>query len=122
MNNETISKMNAYFEKQIALCDQKEKSLRSDGYDDEANFEKVRANIFDVFRTVLSAGIKASKGDSCKTKQFFEEKLVQIPANWKTAFEMAKQHNDSDKMHIEQIKLDAVQEIKETLANIQEEA
>jgi len=122
MNTETVSRMNSYFDEQIALCAQKEKALLLEGRTDEANFEKVRANIFDVFRTVLSAAMKAAKGDSQAAKRFFEEKMAQIPANWESAFEKAKLHNDTVRMHIEQIKLDAIREIRETFSRIVEEA
>ena len=122
MNNETISRMNAYFDEQIADCGRKEKVLISEGRADEANFEKVRANIFDVFRTVLCAAAKACKGDPGKTKQFFEEKMIQIPSNWEAAREKAALHNDTIGMHIEQIKLDAVREIRDTFSRIREEA
>ncbi|MBR6766711.1 MAG: hypothetical protein IKM02_02040 [Clostridia bacterium] len=122
MNTETLSRMNTYLDEQIARCKEKEKALLSDGRSDEADFEKVRANIFDVFRTVLSAGTKACSGDLSRAKQFFEEKTVQIPSNWETAYEKAKQHNDTARMHIEQIKLDAVREIRETFSMLGEES
>ena len=122
MNTENVSKMNSYFDEQIALCAQREKALLSEGRMDEANFEKIRANIFDVFRTVLCAAMKAAKGDSQAAKRFFEEKMVQIPANWEAACEKAKLHNDAVRMYIEQIKLDAIREIRETFSKIVEGA
>ena len=122
MNTETISRMNRYFDEQIALCAQRERALLSDGRNDEANFEKVRANIFDIFRTVLSAAMKAAKGDFLAAKRFFEEKMIQIPASWEAAFEKARLHNDTVRMNIEQIKLDAIREIRETFSKTVEEA
>ncbi len=56
--NEKIKLMNNYFENQIALCKRKEKDLLEDDRADEASFQKIKANVYDIFRTILSVWLK----------------------------------------------------------------
>lgn len=120
MIEQKVSKLNSYFEEQIAMCDRRNKELIADDRTDEATFEKVKANVYDIFRTILSVAVKTGKGDPDAVRRFFVLKTEQIPSSWVTAYEKAKQHNDAVKMRLEQIKLDAVGEIKENFAKIWE--
>ena len=114
MIDQRVSKLNAYFDRQISLCHQRNQDLLADDRMDEATFEKIRANVYDIFRTILSVAAKAAKNDPEEVKQAFALKAEQIPSNWNIAYEKAKQHDDAVKMKIEQIKLDTIHEIKET--------
>lgn len=116
-----ISALNGYFEEQISQCGQRSRELLADGRADEATFEKVRGNMFDIFRTVLSVAVEQSKGDTDAVRSFFALRLEQIPASWATSYDKAKEHNDTEKMRVEQIKLNAIAEIKATFARIWEE-
>ncbi|MBR5490209.1 MAG: hypothetical protein IKV79_02940 [Oscillospiraceae bacterium] len=122
MIEEKVSKLNSYFEEQIAICGRRNKELLDDERTDEANFEKVKGNVYDIFRTILSVAVKTSQGDSNAVQHFFVQKAQQIPSSWVTSYDKAKQHNDVVKMQIEQIKLDAIGEIKEKFAKIWEGA
>ena len=82
---------------------------------DEAVFEKVRENVYDVFRTVLSVAQKQHGGDAAAVRQFFESRLQQIPSAWEASLEKARQHGDEKKALIEEIKLAAVSDIKAAL-------
>ena len=106
-----IEKMSTFFGECIAACEEREKVLSADGRRDEANFEKVRANIYDVFRTILAVAVKTQK-DEAGVRAFFLQKLEQIPTGWKAAYEAARQHEDAARMQIEEIKLSAVAEIE----------
>ena len=120
MIEQKVSKLNSYFEEQIAMCGQRNKELLADDRTDEATFEKVKANVYDIFRTILSVAVKTSNGDPDAVRRFFVQKTEQIPSSWVTAYEKAKQHNDAVKMRLEQIKLDTIGEIKENFAKIWE--
>lgn len=122
MMEQKISKMNAYFEQQIALCRQRSEELITDERADEAVFEKIKANLYDIFRTVLSAAQKAGSGDPEAVRQFFIRKTQQIPSGWAAAHAAAKQHGDPVKLQIEQIKLDAAADIRQTFVKFWEEA
>ena len=122
MIEQKVSKLNRYFEEQIAMCNQRNKKLLDDERPDEATFEKVKANVYDIFRTILSVAVKTSKGDPDAVRRFFVQKTEQILSSWVTAYDKAKQHNDTVKMCLEQIKLDTIGEIKEKFAKTWEGA
>ena len=63
MIEQKVSKLNDYFEVQIALCGQRNKELLADERMDEATFEMVKANVYDIFRAILSVAVKTCKGD-----------------------------------------------------------
>ena len=114
-------KFELYLDEQIAACKQRSKLFVADDRMDEGNFEKIRANVYEIFKTILSAAEQACGKDALAKKHFFLQKAEQIPMNWMTSYEKAKQHGDVEKMHIERIKLDTIQEIKDMCIQIWEE-
>lgn len=110
----------AYFDGQIAQCAARSKALSADDRQDEARFEQVRANIFDVFKTVFSTALRSSARHSALAEPFFREKLDQIPANWSAAYRLACQHGEVDKAHLERVKLETAEEIKQQFEQIWE--
>lgn len=115
---EKVLQMKAFFEERIAECSQRKQALLADGREDEATFEKIKENIYDVFRTVLAAGVNTCGEDEAKLSSFFAVRLQQIPTNWVTAQEKARAHQEEEKAYLEQIKLDAVADIRENFARI----
>lgn len=111
-----IEKLNDYFTSQIAACAVEEKRLAGQERKDEAVFAKIRGNVFDIFRTVLAAGVKAVGEE--KAVDFLREKLDTIPKSWQTAKAQAETHGQVEKAHIEGVKLDAVREIREAIEKI----
>lgn len=109
-----------FLEQKIAACEEKRKRLQEDGYSDEADFEKIRANVYDIFKTVLSAAAKQSGQGPSGAWDFLKKKLEEIPSNWSAAYEKAKQHDDVKSMHIESIKLDVAQDIKAHMLKMEE--
>lgn len=118
---ERLEKVNRYFERQIQQCNQRIQSLQADERRDEANLEKVRANVYDIFCTILSVAVKTCKEDPAAVRQFFLKKTEQIPANWEASYDQAEKHGDTVKMEIERIKLDTVAEIRQVFGQIWEE-
>jgi len=106
------NQINRYFEERITACQTEAAALRQDNREDEAVFQKIRMNVFDIFRTVYNAGEKASGGDRGKQLLFLCKRLEEIPVSWQASLESAHSHGNSEKAHIEQIKLDAVAEIR----------
>ena len=113
--------MNAFFAERVDACNAREKELEADGRGDEAVFEKIRANVYDIFRTVLSAAGKACKGDTEAVRRFFGGRLAQIPADWGTALENAEAHGDTARAQIERIKLEAAEDIRAYFRQVWEE-
>ncbi len=121
MMKERVLKVNKYFDQQIAQCDQRIQALQADERRDEANLEKVRANVYDIFRTILSVAEKTCKDDPDGVKRFFVKKTEQIPSSWAASYEQAQKHGDAVKMQIERIKLDTIEEIRQQFAQVWEE-
>ena len=82
MTQNKVTELNAWFDQQIELCNTQNKKLAADGYKDEAVFEKIKANVYDIFRTILSVAVKTNSTNPDNAKRFFETKLEQIPSGW----------------------------------------
>ena len=119
--NEQQQKFESYLDEQIAACKQRSKLLAEDDRMDEGNFEKVRANVYDIFKTILSVAERVCGRDDSAKRRFFLQKVEQIPTSWTASYEKAKQNGDARKMHIESIKLDTIREIKDMCMQIWEE-
>lgn len=79
MIEQKVSKLNDYFEGQIALCGQRNKELLADERMDEATFEMVKANVYDIFRAILSVAVKTCKGDPDAVQRFFVQRQSKFP-------------------------------------------
>lgn len=115
---EKIAGMNTFFEERIAECGQRKQALLADNREDEGTFETIRANIYDIFRTVFSVAVKNGGENGENVQSFFAARIRQIPSNWVAAQEKARAHQEEDKAYLEQIKLDAVADIRENFAKI----
>lgn len=110
----------SWFDDQIAACERRREKLLADDRCDESDFEKIRANIYDIFRTVFTVALKTFDGDADAAMRFFLLKLEEIPASWKASYEKAVQHDDVHKMQTETVKLETAQEIKTLFEQIRE--
>ena len=115
------AKINDFFEQRISGCYEKQRQLENEDCNDEANFEKIRANVYDIFKTVLSAAMKKYGDDSLKVQEFFMEKLEQISSDWAVSYEKAEQNDDTKKICIEKIKMNTAQDVRENILQIWEE-
>ncbi len=113
-----IETMNSYFDEQIAACAARSQALLADDRTDESNFEKIRANVYDIFRTMLSVAVAAGKGDANAVRSFFLQKAELLPASWRASLEKANQHGDAAKAQIELIKLDTLAKIKDKFSTV----
>ena len=115
-----IETFTAYLGDSIARCAEQEKALVADERKDEAVFEKIRANVYNIFRTIFGVAVNTCGEDADKVRDFVLKQIDHIPASWRATYEAAKQHNDAAKVQIEEIKLAVVQEIKAEFTKIWE--
>ena len=101
-----------YFADRIAQYKKLGQELTSDDRADEAVFAKVQMNVYDIFNTIFTVAVKTSGQDDQKIVQFFLTRIQQIPQSWHTALANAEKHGETEKAHIERIKLDVVAEIQ----------
>lgn len=100
----------SWLEQKIAACKENKKALCADERADEATFEQIRANVYDIFKTVLTVGAKNS--DPEKAATFFRQRLETIPRAWREELATAEAHDDGEKAQIERVKLEALEEIR----------
>ncbi len=112
MKEEKQKAMAAWLEGKAAEREARRKALQADDRADEAAFEKIAGNVYDIFHTILGAAEKACKGEESAGRAFFLRKLEEIPACWQASYAQAEQHGDGEKTHIEAIKLAAAAEIR----------
>lgn len=110
----------SFFADRIVQCKKLAQELASDDRADEAVFAKVQMNVYDIFNTIFSVAVKTSGQDDQKVVQFFLTRIQQIPQSWHTALANAEQHGETEKAHIERIKLDVVAEIQKEFEKIWE--
>ena len=92
-----------------AACREMAAEKAADSRLDEANFEKIRANVYGIFKAVLETALK-TQGDSAEA--FFLSKLRSIPTAWRSGLAAAAEKGDSAAAHTERLKLGAVTEIE----------
>lgn len=106
-----LTAMDRWLEERIALCGQRRQALLADDRADEATFEKIRANVYDIFRAVLSVAARTC-GEKDAAGRFFRQRMESIPSGWAASWEKARQHDDAVRLRQEQVKLDTVGEIR----------
>ena len=114
MPMEKIASIAVFLQENEALHRCHAAALATDSRADEANFEKIRANVFGIFRAVLETAVK-TKGECPEALEFFSAKLREIPASWRGALEKAK---NSESAYVEKLKLDSVKEIERFIGDI----
>lgn len=103
--------MYGYLAHKIEYCAHFQQELEADQRTDEAVFEKIKSNVYDIFRTMLDVALKSSQGDEEEAAHFFRQKLKQLPAAWAAARDKAGQHGDAVQLRLEEVKLDTAAEI-----------
>lgn len=100
--------------------------LTNDNRKDEADLEKIKLNIYDVFTTLVGATQKqilAKKDieDAAKYEAFCDAYLKtfdKIPESWRVNLKKAKENNAVINIVIEETKLSVAQELKNTFTNL----
>lgn len=110
-----------FLEERIAKCKERAAELERDHRKDEAVFEKVQENVYDIFRSVWKVAYQQCGEDKAARIQFFQIRLQQIPSPWTQALERAQQHGDESKALIENLKLRAIKEITLAFEQYREE-
>lgn len=110
-----IEVFRTYMETEKNSCLMRAETLVKDSRQDEANMEKIRANVFDIFNTVSGAAVMRFPENA---KSFLLNKMETIPQAWETSKATAQEHGDYTKALIEEIKLQAISEIKEKFFSI----
>ncbi len=82
-------------------------ALEADGRHDDADFAKVRMNIYDVCRTVTGALKDRPGAGTLAVKAQFDR----FRSLWGSALEKAKEHGDTRNVVVEETKLEALEDV-----------
>ena len=107
--SEKRKEFTAFLESCAARCKEQAELCSRDGREDEAVFEKIKLNVYDIFKTVFNTLGEGEK---------FTQKLREIPTAWQLSLEKAAAHGDDAKAHTERIKLEAAQKIEDKFKEI----
>lgn len=116
-----------YIDVKIAGHNSISEQYKADERKDEADLEKIKVNIYEIFRTLFLSDIKQLEGkDLGKYKDIdiyggFLLRFDTIPANWKLSLGKAIEHGDTTKQVIEESKLKVAMELKEKFMSMFEE-
>lgn len=87
--------------------------LTEDNRKDEANFEKIRANIYQVLKTIFLASMRIS-GEEWEQVGYFGGRLDVMEETWRSSLAKASEHNDTVRAIQEQVKLEVMDEVRKT--------
>ena len=96
-----------YLTKQIEAGKNETARLTAEGRQDDADFSKVRTNIYDIARTVTNA-LKDRPGAGTEA---VKNQFARFRTEWTSALHKAREHNDDRKIVIGETKLNALEDV-----------
>ena len=114
MESERIETFINYLDQRISSIQEDTLRLIADDRRDEANFEKIRATIFQIVKTMLQASARISQEESERVS-FLESNIALFQETWEGYLMKAKEHGDDLKIVQEQTRLEALAEIQDVL-------
>lgn len=110
MNNEKEENFIQYMDTRISATQEYISHLTADHRKDESDFEKIRANIYQILKTIFQASQKMALEEDEQTR-FLHSRLVVIENNWRASLKKAEEYHDERKILQEQIKLEVMDEV-----------
>ena len=119
MNTSNAEAFIRFLDQRTGDVQEKIVQLNQDHRSDEANFEKIRANIFQVIKTVFLAYQKTPRTEP-ELQALMDAKLTMFQETWTGFLETAREHNDEKRVLQEQVKLEAMKEIRQKFDQLRE--
>lgn len=119
MNTSNTEAFIRFLDQRTGDVQEKIVQLNQDHRSDEANFEKIRANIFQVIKTVFLAYQKTPRTGQ-ELQAFMDVKLTMFQETWTDSLNKAREHNDEKRVLQEQVKLEAMKEIRQKFDQLRE--
>ena len=99
-----------YIDGATAKLQQEERELAATDRKDESNLTKIRINVYGICKTLFEVSCKQNIDEALK--EDYLKRLTKLAENWKISYEKAKEHNDLEKVVIEELKLQTLEEVK----------
>ncbi len=108
-----------YLQQRAAAIQADTVRLMDDHRADEANFEKIRANIFQIIKTILTTAVVRREPEK-RQEELLVYRLNLFHDTWNAALEKAQAHGDQLRVRQEQVKLEALEEIRKRFEQLRE--
>lgn len=115
---EKLIMFHQYIETGKAAMQQKTDELVKDERQDEARAYRASLNIYDIMETLVKTSHNKANGDLEIFKTEFQQLATKIPSNWRNALAKAREHEDYEKIMMEEAKLKIVDEVIEKFDSI----
>lgn len=120
MNTQKSEAFTSFLDQRTADIQKTVVQLNEDHRIDEANFEKIRANIFQqVIKTVFLA-LQRTPRTEPELRALMGARLVMFDETWKSSLAKAREHNDEKRILQEEVKLEALKEIRQKFEELWE--
>ncbi|MBQ1411291.1 MAG: hypothetical protein IIY94_08460 [Oscillospiraceae bacterium] len=113
MMEKRIKELKEFMENEKQKTQSRIDSLIADDREDEARSYRAALNIYDVFTSLIDVPYKQAAGDERAFRDGFQKLSVNVPAQWRNSLSKAKEHNDAEKIMIEEAKLKVADSIIE---------
>ncbi|NLO08560.1 MAG: hypothetical protein GX129_01655 [Clostridiales bacterium] len=116
-----------YIDEKIAEHNSISEQHKIDDRKDESDLEKIKVNIYEIFRTLFLSDIKQLEGKNIGEKADiniyggFLLRFDTIPTNWKMSLDKAIEHGDTTKQVIEEHKMSVAKGLKDRFIEMFEE-
>lgn len=117
MSTENQEKFISYLDQRTEAVQADTARLIEDHRSDEANFEKIRANIFQIIKTLFMAKQKLPESEK---ETFMQSRLALFKETWNASLVKAQTHDDQLRVQQELVKLEALEEIRNHYEQLQE--
>ena len=118
MEMRQMDELHAYLAGEVKACQDRGLQLSADFRADEAGLEKIKANIYGIFLTVLETAARTAPEGEEGAMRWFEKKLAQIPVSWQVSLDAAREHADTGRIVVEEAKLETVRKIRDQVERI----
>ena len=104
-----MDKFIAYLDETVEKLEVEKEELYSSDREDEANFVKIKMNICEICKSVYQVVVKQVESDSLK--DVYIQRMERISSGWIVAYEKAKEHQDVNRIMIEETKIEMLAQI-----------
>ena len=84
-------------------------ALAADSRQDDADFAKIQANIYEICATIGNVVCKITPEG--QREALYRQKLADLPRNWRVALEAAEAHGNTQRATVERLKLEALADV-----------
>lgn len=109
----------AYVEENVTVLAKEEQALIASSRKDEANLVKIKSNVYGIAKSMFEVVQKMTPEEN--RRRDLLKRLEHLKATWEEAYEKVKSHNDVEKMVVEEVKLETLNRILDTIRKTETE-